>query len=216
MAVSRRIFAIGLMAGIGATGFGSTATADDVTDFYKGKRLTLIVPTSAGGGYDVPARALSRHITQHVPGKPGIVVRNMPGAGGKRAVNYVYNVAPKDGSLISAVHSFISFDPLFEGAKTKAKFDARKFNWLGSIASTTSVGVSWHTSPVKTYKDLFSHDLVVGGVGTTTPMVTHPNLFRGLLGMRFNVIAGYLSASEVDLAMERGEIQGRMTTPGSA
>ena len=149
MAVLRRIFAIGLMAGIGATGFGSTATADDVTDFYKGKRLTLIVPTSAGGGYDVPARALSRHITQHVPGKPGIVVRNMPGAGGKRAVNYVYNVAPKDGSLISAVHSFISFDPLFEGAKTKAKFDARKFNWLGSIASTTSVGVSWHTSPVR-------------------------------------------------------------------
>jgi hypothetical protein len=134
----------------------------------------------------------------------------MPGAGGKRAVNYVYNVAPKDGSVVSAVHSFISFDPLFEGARTKAKFDAHKFNWLGSIANTTSVGVSWHTSPVKTHKDLSGHDLVVGGVGTSTPMVTHPNLFRGLLGMRFNVIAGYLSGSEVDLAMERGEVKGRI------
>ncbi len=206
MAVSRKFLTIGII----AAAMTGPAMAEDVASFYKGKRLTLIVPTSAGGGYDVPARALARHFDRHIPGQPGIVVQNMPGAGGKRAVNYVYNVAPKDGSVVSAVHSFISFDPLFEGAKTKAKFDAHKFNWLGSIDSTTSVGVSWHTSPVKTHKDLFSHDLVVGGVGTSTPMVTHPNLFRGLLGMRFNVIAGYLSGSEVDLAMERGEIQGRI------
>ncbi len=210
MAVSRKFMAIGLVAGVATAGIIPQAMAEDVASFYKGKRLTLIVPTSSGGGYDVPARALARHFDRHIPGHPGIVVQNMPGAGGKRAVNYVYNVAPKDGSVVSAVHSFISFDPLFEGAKTKAKFDARKFNWLGSIASTTSVGVSWHTSPVKTYKDLFSQDLVVGGVGTSTPMVTHPNLFRGLLGMRFNVIAGYLSGSEVDLAMERGEVKGRI------
>jgi tripartite-type tricarboxylate transporter receptor subunit TctC len=193
-----------------AVSAGNSAQADAVSDFYKGKRVTLIVPTSAGGGYDVPARALGRHIDRHIPGNPKIIVQNMPGAGGKRAINYVYNVAPKDGSVVSAIHSFLAFDPLFEGAKTKAKFDAQKLNWIGSIASTTSVGVSWHTSPVKTYKDLFQQDLLVGGVGTSTPMVTHPNLFRALLGMRFKVVAGYLSGSEVDLAMERGEVQGRI------
>ena len=205
----RHLFVLGLAT---ITLFAVTlpARADAVADFYKSKRVTLIVPTSAGGGYDVPARALARHFNRHIPGKPTIIVQNMPGAGGKRAVNYVYNVAPKDGTLVSAVHSFISFDPLFEGAASKAKFDARKFNWLGSIASTTSVGVAWHDAPVKSYKDLMTHDLVVGGVGTTTPMVTHPYLFRGLLGMRFNVVVGYLSGSEVDLAMERGEVKGRI------
>ena len=114
----------------------------------------------------MPARALARHFNRHIPGKPTIIVQNMPGAGGKRAVNYVYNVAPKDGTLVSAVHSFISFDPLFEGAASKAKFDARKFNWLGSIASTTSVGVAWHDAPVKSYKDLMTHDLVWAAAGT--------------------------------------------------
>ncbi len=203
---------LALIAGslLACTAIAPAARADAVADFYKGKRLTLIVPTAAGGGYDVPARALSRHFNRHVPGNPGIVVQNMPGAGGKRAVNYVYNVAPKDGTLVSAIHSFISFDPLFEGPKSKARFDARKFNWLGSIASTTSVGVAWHDGAVKSYKDLQTTDLVVGGVGTTTPMVTHPYLFRGLLGMRFNVVVGYLSGSEVDLAMERGEVKGRI------
>lgn len=201
--------ALGVSA-ISIFGAAAAAQADAVTDFYKSKRLTLIVPTAAGGGYDVPARALGRHLNRHIPGNPAIVVQNMPGAGGKRAVNYVYNVAPKDGSVVSAIHSFISFDPLFEGAKSKAQFDARKFNWIGSIGSTTSVGVAWHEAPVKSHKDLFDKDLVVGGVGTSTPMVTHPYLLRGLLGMRFNVVAGYLSGSEVDLAMERGEVQGRI------
>lgn len=213
MLTSRRLFTAGvavLGAASLAVAFSASAKSDDVAEFYKGKRLTLIVPTAAGGGYDVPARALARHYNRHIPGKPSIIVQNMPGAGGKRAVNYVYNVAPKDGTLVSAIHSFISFDPLFEGAKTKAKFDARRFNWLGSIASTTSVGVAWHDAPVKSYKDLATTELVVGGVGTTTPMVTHPYLFRNLLGMRFKVVVGYLSGSEVDLAMERGEVKGRI------
>ena len=205
----RRLGAAAAALAVGAL-TAAGAHADAVSDFYTGKRVTLIVPTSAGGGYDVPARALARHIGQHIPGHPNVIVQNMPGAGGKRAINYVYNVAPRDGSLISAAHAFIAFDPLFEGAKTKAKYDARKFNWLGSITSTTSVGVAWHTAKVKTYKDLYDTQLVVGGVGTTTPMVTTPTLLRGLLGMKFKVVIGYLSGSEVDLAMERGEVQGRI------
>jgi tripartite-type tricarboxylate transporter receptor subunit TctC len=196
----------GFVAAVG----GADAHADSASDFYAGKHITLIVPTSAGGGYDVPARALARHISEHIPGHPSIVVQNMPGAGGKRAINYVYNVAPRDGSVISAVHAFIAFDPLFEGAASKAQFDALKFNWLGSITSTTSVGVAWHAAKVKTYKDLYTTELTVGGVGTTTPMVTNPTLLKGLLGMKFNVVIGYLSGSDVDLAMERGEVEGRI------
>jgi tripartite-type tricarboxylate transporter receptor subunit TctC len=184
--------------------------ADAISDFYAAKRITLIVPTGAGGGYDVPARALARHFSDHLPGHPSIVVENMPGAGGKRAINYVYNVAPRDGTIVSAVHAFIAFDPLFEGAASQAHFDAQKFNWLGSITSTTSVAVAWHTAKVKTYSDLFATQLVVGGVGTTTPMVTNPTLLRGLLGMKFKVVVGYLTGGDVDLAMERGEVEGRI------
>lgn len=187
-----------------------TAPADELSDFYSGNRVTIIVPTSAGGGYDLPARVLARHIGRHIPGNPTIVVQNMPGAGGKRAINHVHNAAPRDGTIISAAHSFIAFDPLFEGTATKAKFDPKAFNWLGSVMKTTSVGVAWHTSGVASHQDLYSKDLVVGGVGVSTPMVTHPNLLRGLLGMRFKVVVGYLSGSEVDLAMERGEVQGRI------
>jgi Tripartite tricarboxylate transporter family receptor len=202
-----------MIAMLGATALQALASAgqaDAISDFYASKRITMIVPTTAGGGYDVPARALARHFGDHMPGHPTIVVENMPGAGGKRAINYVYNVAARDGTIVSAAHAFIAFDPLFEGAATQAQYDAQKFNWLGSITSTTSVGVAWHTAKVKNYRDLATTQLVVGGVGTTTPMVTNPTLMRGLLGMDFKVVVGYLSGSDVDLAMERGEVEGRI------
>ncbi len=186
-----------------------TAPEASVESFYKGKRVRINVSSSPGGSYDRYARVLSGHMGRHIPGNPKIYVQNMPGAGGKRGANYLYVRAPQDGSVLGAVHSFISFDPLFEGPDTKAVFDPRKFNWLGSITNATSVATSWHTSKVKTYKDLYKHELVVGGVGTTTPMVTHAHLFRQLFGMKFKVIAGYLSSTEIDLAMERGEVFGK-------
>lgn len=201
---------IGLITAI-AIGAGLSITADaaSIADFYKGKRVRINVSSSPGGSYDRYARVLSAHMGRHIPGNPNMYVQNMPGAGGKRGANYLYVHAPQDGSVIGAVHSFISFDPLFEGPDSKAVFDPRKFNWLGSITNSTSVATSWHTSKVKTYKDLFKHELVVGGVGTTTPMVTHAHLFRQLLGMKYKVIAGYLSSTEIDLAMERGEVFGK-------
>lgn len=186
------------------------ARADAVEDFYKGKRITIIVPSAAGGSYDLYARVLARHYGRMIPGNPGFIVQNMPGAGGRRGTSFIYNAAPKDGTVLGAVHNFIATVPLFEGDRVNAGFDPRRFNWIGSVTDGISVGLNWHTSPVKTYKDLFTREMLVGGVGSDTLMVTNGYLFNGLLGMKLKVIAGYLSSGEVDLAMERGEIEGRV------
>lgn len=186
------------------------ARADAVADFYKGKRITIVVPSAPGGSYDLYSRVLQRHFSKHMAGNPGVIVQNMPGAGGRRGTSYIYNIAPKDGTILGAIHNFMAFDPLFEEANYDAQFDPRKFKWIGSVTNAISVAVAWHTSPIKTYKDLYEHEMVVGGVGSDTLMVTNPYLLGGLLGMKFKVVAGYLSSGEVDIAMQRGEIEGRI------
>lgn len=188
----------------------ASARADNVADFYKDKRITIIVPSATGGSYDVYSRFLMRHYGRYIPGNPTFVVQNMPGAGGRRGTAYIYNNAPRDGTTLGAIHNFMAFDPLFEGANYEAQFDPRKFVWIGSVTTAVSVAIDWYTSPVKTYKDLYDKELVVGGVGTDTLMVTNPYLLGGLLGMKFKVVAGYMSSGEVDIAMERGEVQGRI------
>jgi tripartite-type tricarboxylate transporter receptor subunit TctC len=182
---------------------------DAVTDFYRGKTVNIVVTTAGGTGYDYGARILARHVGRHIPGNPTVVVQNRPGGGGRTGTAQVYSVAPKDGTVVGAVQSFIATDPLFDPSLLTL-FDPRQFDWLGSIASTTSLAVGWHAATAKTYQDLFQHELIVGGVGAATPMVTMPYLFRRLLGMKFKVVAGYQSGNEVNLAMERGEIQGRI------
>ena len=187
----------------------TAARAEEVADFYKGKAISIVVSTAAGSGYDFGARVLARHLGRHVPGNPSVIVQNRPGGGGRTGTAFVYAVAPRDGTVIGAVQSFIATDPLLDPA-AMSLFDPRRFQWLGSIASTSSVAISWHTAPVKQIKDLFAHELIVGGVGSATPMVTLPYLFERLLGMKFNVVAGYESGTEVNLALERGEVQGRV------
>jgi tripartite-type tricarboxylate transporter receptor subunit TctC len=189
---------------------GSAAWAEDAADFYRGKRITIVVPSAPGGSYDLYSRVLQRHFTKHMAGNPSVIVQNMPGAGGRRGTSYIHNVAPKDGTVMGAIHNFMAFDPLFEGASYEAQFDPRKFNWIGSVTNAISVAVAWHTSPIKTYQDLYRTEMVVGGVGTDTLMVTNPYLLSGLIGMKFRVVAGYMSSGEVDLAMQRGEVQGRI------
>ena len=183
---------------------------DPPADAFKGKRLIIGVGSAAGSGYDLGARVLGRHIGRHIPGNPSIVIQNMPGGGGRTIATHLQSTAPRDGSFIAAIQSFIAVDPLFDSSKAVASFDPRQFTWLGSIASSTSVAVAWHGAPVKSYQDLYEHELVVGGVGAGTPMVTFPYLFSRLLGMKFKVVAGYLASPDVDLAMERGEVQGRV------
>lgn len=202
---------IGWVVAAGAFAFGATATPDAAqsAEFYKGKNLIMLIGTSPGGGYDRYGRLVGRHINRFLPGKPRVVPKNMPGAGSRSALNFLYGVAPQDGTYLGVMQRDAIFDPLFEGKKSLAKFDPTKFNWIGSANVETAIAVAWHTSPVKTYKDLYDKQLTVGATAPASILVWMPNMLSNMLGMKFRVIAGYNGGSEIDLAMQRGEVQGR-------
>ena len=185
---------------------GSTAALAQA-EFYKDKTVNIYVGYSSGGGYDVYARMISRFMGKHIPGNPTVIVTNMPGAGSLRAANYVYNLAPKDGTAMGTVARGAAFDPLFGLPGTQ--FDATKYNWIGSAKDEVSVCVAWHTSVVKTYEDLLSKELIVGGTGGSADTDQFPRVLNGVLDTKMKVIIGYPGGNDVNLAMERGEVQGR-------
>ncbi len=185
----------------------SAGHADDVADFYKGKNVEFYIGYSAGGGYDTYARLIAKHLGKHIPGNPTIVPKNMPGGGSLKLTNWLYNVAPKDGTAIGSIGRGTGFDPLL-GSKG-AKFDATKFLWLGSANNEVSVCVSWQTSPVKTFDDLYTKELVVGGTGAAADTDQFPKILNGTLGTKFKIVTGYPGGNDVNLAMERGEVMGR-------
>ncbi|MFN3890832.1 MAG: Bug family tripartite tricarboxylate transporter substrate binding protein [Beijerinckiaceae bacterium] len=201
----RRAFAL-LAAGIFAA-YGSSANAqEEPAKFYAGRNVTIVVGSTTGGGYDFNARAVGRHIGKHIPGAPAIVVQNMPGAGSIVATNYVYNVAPQDGSVIGAVQRPIPFEPFFE--EKGVRFDVRKIHWLGSTTSEVGVVVAWHTAPQRTFKDVLEREMIVGGNGPATDTELFARALNRELGAKFRIVAGYPGESQIILAMERGEIQG--------
>jgi tripartite-type tricarboxylate transporter receptor subunit TctC len=183
------------------------ASADPVADFYKGKQINWILSAGAGGGYSSYARAFAPYFSEHIPGKPNVVIQNMPGGGGIRAMNYLYSVAPKDGTTIGLVHSSVPFAPLY-GVKG-ATFDPRKVNWIGSLATERGICVAWHTSNIKTWQDLFDKEFIVGGTGAGSQMETMPAMLNKLFGTKIKIISGYTGGNEVYIAMERGEVHGR-------
>jgi len=183
------------------------AHAATAEDFYKGRQIIMILSADAGGGYASYANAFAPYLSQHIPGKPRIVVQYMPGAGGLRAMNYLFTAAPKDGSVIALVHSSVPYAPLY-GIKA-ANFDPRKMNWLGSIDATSGICVAWHTSKIKTWQDLFDKQYLVGSSGAGSQMETLPMMLNKLFGTKIKVISGYKGGNEVYLAMERGEVDGR-------
>ncbi len=183
------------------------AQSDAVADFYAGKSITLIVSTGAGGGMDANARLVARHMGKHVPGKPTIVVRNMPGAGHIQATNFMHTQAPKDGSHIAAIlPSFVLYQ-MIDGRG--AQYDTRNFNWLGSSDVDNMNVYVWHAAPVKTIEDAKRTEILMGGTGAGSYTVLFPTLMNALLGTKFKIVAGYKSTNEIHLAMERGEVQGR-------
>jgi len=196
---------IGLWAGLAAS--PSLLCAQTASEFYKGKTVDVYVGTSVGGGYDAYARLLSRHMGRHVPGNPIFVPKNMEGSGGIRLANFLYNVAPKDGSTFGTFNRGTGFDPLF--GNKGAQFDATRLNWIGSANNEVSVCVAWHTTGVSRYEELFSKELVVGASGPAADTYQFPKIVNGVLGTRFKIIAGYPGGNDIDLAMERGEVQGR-------
>lgn len=166
----------------------------------------MLIGFGVGGGYDTWARTIARHIGKHLPGQPSFVPKNMPGAGSVKAANYLYNVAPKDGTVIAAIARDAPLQPLSGAAG--AKFDARKFAWIGSPTSETNVCIASKTAPVKTLQELMEKELIVGDTGVGTGTSTYPKVLNALLGTKFKLIAGYKSSVEVMLAMERNEVYG--------
>src|SRR5258705_8369155 len=181
--------------------------AQTPAEFYRGKTIDLYIGTSVGGGYDAYGRMLARHMSKYMPGNPTIVPKNMEGGGGMRLANFLNNAAPKDGTAFAVFNRGIAFDPLL-GNRT-AQFEATKFNWVGSTNDEVSICATWHTTGVTTLAQLTAKELVVGATGPTGDTWPFPKIVNGVLGTRFKIISGYPGGNDVDLAMERGEVQGR-------
>ena len=172
-------------------------------DFYAGKQITFIVGAGVGGGYDLQARVTARHLGKHIPGKPSIIVQNMPAR--IAAANHMFSTAPKDGTTIALIQRGMLLAKLIYPSGTR--FEIEKFNWLGSLNSETAVTLAWHTAAHKTAKDLFEQELIVGGITGVDPETT-PKLYNSLLGTKFKVVTGYNSTAQIALAIERGEVHG--------
>lgn len=181
------------------------ANAEPVEDFYRGRSVQLVIGFSAGAGYDLYGRVLARHMSKHIPGRPTIVVQNMPGAGSIKAANFLYSVAPKDGSTIGMLARGMAMEPLVGDAK----YDGTQYAWIGSITNENSLCASWHTSPVKKVDDALTRTFTVGGSGHGADTDVFAYLWRNLLGAKVKVITGYPGGNEINLAMERGEVEGR-------
>ena len=206
--MSTMALAAAVAAGAAFAGTARPAAAQSAEAFYKGlSDIRLIISAGAGGGYSVYGRNLARHMPDHIPGNPNIVVQNMPGGGGIKATNYLYAVAKKDGSVLGLIHSSVPMAPLY-GIRG-AKFDATKFNWLGSMNTANGICVAWHTAPIKNWNDLLTKTYVVGSTGAGSQMSTLPAMLNALFGTRIKIITGYRGGNDVYLAMERGEVQGR-------
>jgi tripartite-type tricarboxylate transporter receptor subunit TctC len=197
-----------LAAGIAIAFLNSAQPADaaGVEDFYKGRTVSIIIGYSVGGGYDTYARLLSRYIGDHIPGRPSVVPQNMPGAGSIKAANYIYGVAPKDGTAIATFGRTIPVAPLLAAAG--AAFDATKFTWLGSISKDTSLCVTSAKSEVKTWNDFLAKPSAFGGEGAGADPDVFVHLYKNVFGAKARLVTGYPGTNDVALAMERGEIDG--------
>ena len=165
----------------------------------------MIVGSAVGGGYDLYARALARELGKHIPGEPSIIVQNQPGAAGMVMVNQIYNQGPHDGTVIGASLNGI---PTASMLQTGAKFDPVKLNWLGSLNREAYVAYVWHTAPISHISDLKKQEILVGATTAGTTMVDYPLLLNDLLGYKFKVVRGYQGPPQINLAIERGEVQG--------
>lgn len=194
---------LSLLALAGMVSTGAAAAAESQVSF-KGKQITVAVGSSAGGGYDTFTRTLAPHFARHLPGEPSYIVQNMPGAGSLKLTNYLYNVAPKDGTVSGGVNPDVVTQPLLN--PKRAKFDPLKFVWLGSILRETSLSVSWHTSPIQTFDDVFKRELIVAATGGGSTIF--PAFLNSLLGTKYKLVRGYKGLKEGMLAMERGEVTG--------
>jgi tripartite-type tricarboxylate transporter receptor subunit TctC len=204
---SRNLIPALALAGLAMAGLAmAPARADGIADFYKGKTVSLVVGSSTGGGYDTMTRAVARFIGKHIPGNPTVVVRNMPGAGGITAMNYIYNAAERDGTVLALVQNNTPLEPLF-GTK-QARYDATRLNWLGTPSFEVAMVLLWHTVPVNSVADLKSRETQMGASGANSTPAFYARLLNATLGTKMKLVNGYPGQTEALLAMERGELDG--------
>ncbi len=181
-------------------------TPASARDFYEGKTVSLYIGTIPGGPYDAYGRLVARHIGRHIPGNPSVVVLTMTGAGGRTAMGYMYNVAPKDGTAIATTVRSVPYDPLMG---IGSAFDGRALSWLGSTNSETSICVAWAATGIRSIQDVMKREMIVGTSGPSSTDAIIPSLMNSIIGTHFKIVAGYKSSTETQMAMERGEVDGR-------
>ncbi len=186
----------------------SAQAQDHVAAFYQGKTMRLIVGVGVGTGYDVNARVLARHMGKHIPGNPNIIVQNQPGAGSLTMTNQMYAAGPFDGTVVGASFNGLPTAPLLQ--PNGVRFDSAKINWVGSTNRETQTMYVWHTAPMKTIADLKTQEMLVGAQAPGSTQYDYPMLGRALFGLKFKVVTGYKSTSDINLAMERGEVHGTL------
>jgi tripartite-type tricarboxylate transporter receptor subunit TctC len=194
----------GLLAATVVAGAFSPAHGED---FYKDKQIKMIIGTGAGGSYDFSGRMIGRHIHRHIAGNPTMVMQNMPGAGSINAANYVYGIAPQDGTVIGGIVQIIPLNHVFDDPGVR--FDAGKFQWIGNPSSSVNVYAIWHTAPLKSMDDMFQAPLIFGGTSRTGSGGADIALVNNVLGTKFVLVTGYKGGADIDLAIERGEVHGR-------
>jgi len=191
-------------AALAATLATQAARSAGVEDFYRGKTVFLLIGYSVGGGYDAYGRLVARHFGKHLPGNPNVVPQNMSGAGSLKAANYLYSVAPKDGSVIGTFSRSQGIAPLLD----KAEFDSTKFTWLGSVTDEVSLCVTRHDAPAKTFSELLVTPATFGGEGAGSDPNIFALLYRNVFGAKIKIVTGYPGTNEIHLATERGEVDG--------
>ncbi|MGE5537038.1 MAG: Bug family tripartite tricarboxylate transporter substrate binding protein [Gemmatimonas sp.] len=186
---------------------GNVAHADAIEDFYKGRSLSFIIGSNNGGSYDSYGRLFAAHFGRHVPGNPTIVPQNMPGASGIKSATFLYQIAPKDGATIGTFNQSMGQRQVLD--PQAVQFDVSKFNWIGAMASSVNVFITWHTSGVRTIEDAKTKQVVMGALSDDGGNAVYPFLLNKFLGTRFKVVLGYQGGNTIQLAMERGEVDGR-------
>ena len=184
----------------------ATAADDSLARFFSGRQVNILIGFGPGGSASLYAGALAHHMGRFIPGSPTVVAQHMPGAGGLAVANYIANTAPRDGTAFAITGRTAAIEPLM--GNPNAKFDGRKFNWIGSTNIENTTCLSWHSSPVKTLQDAQKYELIIGGTGSDATEVIFPKAINQVLGTKFKSVLGYPGSTEMDLAMERGELQG--------
>jgi tripartite-type tricarboxylate transporter receptor subunit TctC len=195
------------MSALLVAGFFAPPASAAVADFYHGRTVQVVVGFTAGGGYDLYARTLARHIGKHIPGTPAVVIQNMPGAGSLKAANYLYNVAPKDGTVLGIFDRGLPMERLL-GRTEGVRFDATKFTWIGSVTDEPSVCGFSRRSGITSWQDMKTKPFKLGGAGATADDEIYGNVLKSMFHLPLRVVSGYPGRAEMVLSIQRGEIDG--------